>query len=716
MKNNIFLRRRNRIFFSSDGNSGLDVTRLVATALANIQQYDYNTTFGPNLLAALRQATPAEIEKLYHEVLPVIKEGRGAHVVHQPMYPNFPTQVMEAREAELLLNALVHYWSGGRIKPEGEKLARPALAGEEPSAPAAIEIGDEEEFVEIFANLMRSPTSLSSIDRDDLLWFLRHYRGALQHIPGEIPFKETAALVASVLIEKTDGEDLEKLQKYLKTATDVLRLATVMSGGDSSLAEHCRFKSFRRRERRILLTLLESLGNIEEDMARQPRRWLRLGERLHPGEFSKLAKVAEAFHKLRAGLPMNTFNGHLNRALAADFLKALALLESRPGELARRLDSLLRSGGDQEAVLKAFENAAGGVSTRVLLQVREHFRHRSERSTSANVLQTIKNFFRPAANHLPPIRVFLPKGQAAKAFYGPDRLPPLSEKYCHTVVDICEKALLEAYAKRPPMGRVFVAKELANYVVPFSQRSAAKALKTIGRGSRIAISPSAKTIRGFLWWRNGRDRTDLDLSAVLLDESWNYLEHISYTNLRSAKYQACHSGDIVDAPKGASEYIDIDISSVVQYGGRYVVYCVFSYTQQPFCDLPECFMGWMERVDPKAGEIFEPPTVAQKIDLTSNTRVCLPVVFDLKEKVFIWADLGFARSPLFNNIESHKASAIAVCRAVAEMKKPNLYDLIKLNITARGEETDDKSRADLIFEVNEGVTPFDGDTISADYL
>ena len=34
-----------------------------------------------------------------------------------------------------------------------------------------------------------------------------------------------------------------------------------------------------------------------------------------------------------------------------------------------------------------------------------------------------------------------------------------------------------------------------------------------------------------------------------------------------------------------------------------------SYTQQPYCDLPECFAGWMAREKADSGEIYEPKTV-----------------------------------------------------------------------------------------------------------
>ena len=82
----------------------------------------------------------------------------------------------------------------------------------------------------------------------------------------------------------------KELQRFCRTATDVLRLITAMSDGDVSLAENTKFRSLKRRERRVLMALLESCGNIEEDMLRYKGRWIRIGERLHPADFSALCR------------------------------------------------------------------------------------------------------------------------------------------------------------------------------------------------------------------------------------------------------------------------------------------------------------------------------------------------------------------------------------------------------------------------------------------
>jgi len=104
--------------------------------------------------------------------------------------------------------------------------------------------------------------------------------------------------------------------------------------------------------------------------------------------------------------------------------------------------------------------------------------------------------------------------------------------------------------------------------------------------------------------KDGRDRTDLDLSALTLDHNSNFKTFIAYFNLK--ELGGYHSGDITSAPDGVSEFIDIEISKFLNTGIRYVLMSVNSYTNQPYCDLPICFAGFMIRQFPNSGEIYDP--------------------------------------------------------------------------------------------------------------
>jgi hypothetical protein len=437
-------------------------------------------------------------------------------------------------------------------------------------------------------------------------------------MPDEISSKENIAYVGGVLISNTEQAE-RFLSRYIKTATDVLRLATAMSDGDVSLAASTKFITFKRPTRRILLGLLENSGNITEDMLRWKKRWIRLGEKLHAGEYAdKFPKAAASFDILHNDKPFETFNAKIEKALIEkDTDKVIELLDARAGDFARRLDHLLRlDEAKQKDVLEKFEVRIGRISTPVLLQVMTHFKHRNEQKD---------------------LRVFFPKGDVAKVQAIANNLPFLADATCAEIAGICKKALVERFAQLDALGKCFLDEKLKNYLVPFSQRSARKALRTLVRGSRIDL-PEANVIRFFLWWKNGKERTDIDLSAALYDADYKYKDVVSYYNLKN--YGGHHSGDIVDAPVGAAEYIDINIAKTVEMGVRYVVMSLNSFTQQPYCDLPECFAGWMTRTHADSGEIFEPRTVDNKIDIASDTRICLPLIIDLFNMEVIWTDIA----------------------------------------------------------------------------
>ncbi|HWO54513.1 MAG TPA: TerD family protein [Paenibacillus cookii] len=699
MINTIYLRRASKVIVNRRQNPEPVSKTHLATALKNIAQLGF--AFSPPLMHAVRTMSQEEFASFYDGLVADLKVMVGAHVPYTPMYPDFPVQVMEETDAELYLNAVYHYLTLNL--PEGEPADRPPLPDE--AALKVIDLGSKAEFHAMIRRVIQAKGSISETDQKDIDAAIEH---AEPHelddlLPDEIPFKENAGFVAASLM-KHDKANLHLIGKYFKTATDVLRLAAAWSDGDVSLAQATRFRKFKRRERRLLLGLLEQCGGqIAEDMLRYKERWVRLGEILHSSEYgARFKRCREAFDILRNDKPLTTWGGSVELAFQyRNVWTLIDLLTRRPGELARRLDHLLRSTEYTDYVALAFGEVADQVSTPVLLQVKKHF----------------------ACRHEPRgLRVFFPKGNAAKAYAIPDERPEIDAAVCEEITALCEKALLKRFAELPPLGKTYVDERLRRYNVPFSQRSASKALRTIVRGSRVPMG-EGDTVRFFTWWKEGMvdgkptGRVDIDLSAVMYDRDWNYVEHISYTNLRSSKYRAVHSGDIVSAPQGACEFIDLHIPSVVDYGGRYIVASLHSYTSQPYCDLPECFAGWMMRKKPGSGEIFEPKTVANKIDITADTQIAIPVILDLVERTVIWTDLSLTRYPHYvNNVEGNQKGMVLMGKAMTKLRKPDLYDLFMLHAKARGELVDTPEQAEAVFSVEHGVTPYDIELIMAEYM
>lgn len=693
--NEMLLRRKNKVNLPKRvpaHETSKSEKAMIVSIVKNVESLGF--TFDKELFENLMTYPKSEIESFYTDLITKLKVLVGTDKVYTPMYPNFPRQVAEADATELFINAIIHYWTFGTLMPEYEKDERMPLFDDVNLA--VLTVGTTDDILDIFKNLVSSKTSLSAQDKGDVENIISTYSNFYEYLPDEIPLKENVALIGKLILARAAIKNAGAIQKYYKTATDVLRLVTALSDGDISLAAETKYRSLRRCERRMVMDLLAGCGNILEDMYRYQYEWIRVGEIVHPFEYKqrKYDTVNKAFDTLRNDKKPLFVPGKVQAAINSnDMRTAATLLKNRPGDFARQLDKLLRDAKDKNYIVNCFREVADSVSVPVLMQVRQHFKDRN------------------AGN---AIRVFFPKGNLAKAISIPNDLAAIDDKVCKAIVKICDNAIVEQFKSKEFMGNVYIDEEMRNFLVPFSQRSASSGSKSIVRGSRIGLNDNAEAVRAFIWWTNtdnGRDdyygngRVDIDLSAAIYDENWNYVEHVSYTRLRSGKLKAYHSGDITNGGsvkgKGVAEFIDIDIDAIAQ-NGRYVAFQVYSFTGQKFSTLPNCRFGWMEREDVDSGEVFEPSTVDMCIDVTAEGVTAIPVIFDCQTREFIWCDMNLAmnqnRSHYFgNNLESNLHGVTAVCYAMTHLSKPNLYSLIRLNAMARGRIVTDRNEADIIF-------------------
>lgn len=680
--NEIFIRRKNKIILRS---SSLNLENLplnyLTSFMKNIESFGY--TINEAVQSMLIGYNIEEITEINNYVTRILAKQTGGNVLHKPMYPNFPEQVMEASEAELYVNAILHYFGdaiGQRIIPRYKKEFRTPML--ESLVLKVIGLGTIDEFHEMFLGLMKSKTSISPQDREDLTDYFNIVETIDFRFPNEFNHKEVMTFVLKIVNKKQIDIPLSN---YLKTATDVLRFATALSEGDVSLASNTKFISFDRRTRRQLLMALEnSKTNILEDMVGYSNKWIALGERLHPGDYSSaFPKTYQNFIAIRNDVDIHTFASKVEKALKLKQTYELVnLLKTRPGIFARRLDHAFRTASGSEDygfITKSFAKVAHEVATPVLLQVQNHFKYRDLRGSD--------------------YRVFFPKGSVAKMQVIKNDLELLPFGVCNSIDLICQQTLWNRFEKLDKLGKVYVDPLLKGYNVAFSQRSASNAQRTLVRGSRIPLDRSKNTVRLFMWWTDNQSRVDLDLSAIMYDDDFNDIGHISYTNLRMNK-EAFHSGDLTSAPSGASEFIDINIKELMKNhsGARYVAMNVYSFTHQNFNDV-DCFAGWMERSDVQSGEIFEPKTVSQRFDMTAESKTMFPLIIDLLKREVIWCDIA-VRSGLTKggrNVESNLNIMTILLEGIAKWKKPNLYDLFKIHGDARGTLVDYPQEADFVF-------------------
>ena len=497
----------------------------------------------------------------------------------------------------------------------------------------------------------------SSLSADEKA-FLRAYGKPEMAVPGTI-FKENLPFVYDLL-------GVEAVRPHLSGATDVMRLAYFVSSPDAdlSLKENVRFK-LSTRHRKAFLNLLEGLANLSEDMLRNRERWLRLGERLNPGTAENRKRfplVAKAFDKLRND-PKSvwTFSrkverGIRNKDIDASFLR---LLGSRPSEFVRKLDFMLRTSRDPDAVIETFAAVAPNVPERLLFTLDKYL----------------------ASRQLLPKRVFLPKGNENRIQIIDDNRAPIADQDIAATRAVIRGEMHRRFSALEPLGKVWIDPAFADRLLPINQRGASSSITPVTKGNRYPFS--GDIVRLFVHWSNGdAERVDVDLSIVLYNNQMTQIDHIAWTNLSG--YGCQHSGDIQDAPNGASEFIDFDVVEMLKKGVRYIAAAVNVYTGQRFRQFP-CFAGYMERDAIGSGAVYQPETVKWKFDCKTSTTAHNPIIFDLRGRMVIFADMSSA-ARRFGRVASEHDKQKALTEAVLSLpqRKPTLHDVLLAHANARG--------------------------------
>ena len=647
-------------------------------------------------LSSLDEATSVEV---CQKVLSLAKESVGAHVAMKAFYPNFPRQVMEASDAELFINAILHYWTLGAWSPEYVEEKRPDLKEENPKT--EISLISMEDVKAYFFRILASKNSIPA----SLVEFVEMgiEEGWAAEYKGEIPFKETLCRVATALVKQG-----QSINGVVATTTDVLRVMAALSESDIELKTKVRFKSLNRKTRRALVSALEEVINIS-DVKAYASLWKRAFHSLHVGEFGgKVAEIAARFRNEKNVVTSETVVAEAIKS--GDVKVAVNKLVNKPSVFARSLDKLLRDSNPQTSawVIKEFAKVVEKVDSKVLLQVLGHFKGRSLNEAGERVVFTA--------------------GSKGKALLAPS-LKALDKSVVEHVVSVIEAELRNKFSEKALLKdkKVFISPEVYSVLIPSQLASITENKKNVARGSRVPLDlipedAEKNVLRMFIHWI-GQDQ---DLSAFFINEDMTEFSQVAYYNLRNS--YACHSGDVTyaPAPHGGSEFIDVRMDEALADGMRYIAMDVRVYNGPTFLKHERSFAGFMLRNDLKSGEIFEPTTVRGKFDITLDGSTVMPCFFDMKTREMIWLDSVLPGCGVYsnyrqvNNLNNNIASSTDMLRAYLKMKdtKVTMKELVCLHIDAVGAtQVFDKEDADYVVGLGEGnLDVYDFVEINADWI
>lgn len=664
--------------------SDCEANGLAATIQYELMQAGY--MLDSNAYNAIEHAPREEAVRFHQEVIEYLRTMLGDTGNFKPFYEGFPQEVMELSHAELFINQLIYYWSNGTFTPEAWKGERPQ-AFEHPHY-TLLRCATQEEFESLFTTLCASNQAHTQQSRDTLLWFVRNYPGIEQLLPEQVPFKETMCMLAA-----------EGMPIRLATATDVLRLAVYMSGGDISLppvppthyvincngvdrkfenkaARAFRFKKFSRSERRLLLSHLEQSSCDASEMALRAERWKRLGEILHVGEYARrYPRSAEALCAVRNYA--RSWYAQVDATHTLD--ERLTILSQRPGELLRRIDHLVReaeSDTEVDTILHAYTQALPKASSKVLYELYNHFLRRREEDVVRPIL--LKHKRTP---------IFLEGNDA------------FDERLSDRLIEPIEEELKRRYAELPPLGKVYIDERLKAVPVPMQMRGLNPALKTLVRGTRVPLdNPQARVVRFYLHWIDKDGREDLDLSATFVgDES---IETISWaTGLKNEC--AVHSGDVRHRKGDCAEYIDVLLEEA-RKEFRYVVVTANNFERRPMNSVDAAF-GYMEREHPEANTTWMPETTANSFRFSSEAQGVHMVILDITAMEYIVLDIDSHSLPV---AYLDTPLMLDLIRLYTDTPALDMYTLLQWHAQARGALVATPEEADEVIDYEKFTTQY----------
>ena len=671
---------------------------------ANMKLMEYGYIMARDLFDACCKAEYNDFLKTWSALYDCVTEDGKAISQISPIWPNFPDDAMKADLVDLYVVNFLNYLTCGEWQPDFDPTKFcPALDRSHLPAVKQIPACDEEEIYRYSVQSITGHSPLSPDEASCVFDTLMHDIDFTSELmdrmkPKHIPCKENLALYVSRIISRPEWREQACFRDF-KSSTDVLRLAAAMSDQDVSLSKAPKFRNFKRGERRQLLELLEHTDK-NEGFALHPEEFKRLGERLHPGDYSYIFKEDyEIFTKIRNGVKIETYNSKLQELMKkpvnVDLLSAHLMM--RPGMFARNLDFALRNCSNEqqmENVLFRFISVCKSIEPRVLVQLINHFRNRNN-----------------------PVHLATGKANGAVSKALERDIEPLSEDICKRVArDIFNQLwqVLRAEDTEPKSVYIDTDCHCNTLIFPDNPRQITSAMRAAACGSRTNL-PDGNVLRAFLYWKgnDGPDLwngIDLDLSVVFYGEE--KAKFIYYANPKDEMLGAVHSGDRRCSGKnGAVEYVDFDIKKCFQNGFRYATLTVKSYSGEKFSEMENAFCGVMVR-DGKTGEQFEPVTVKDRFALTTDSDQLVMVVIDLMTREVITVDKSVAQFRLScRNVVTDYAPTVAVCTYAMQLKSLSIKEMLGMRY-AQFLKGDDWKHASVIvsdepekFKVTDKDTP-----------
>lgn len=689
---------RGKVFTEGKSNSAIDVERVkkLQTLIYEFGRFGY--TFSKDVLEKI---TVEEMEEFYNQVLPILvkKFHDDFGTDFKPLWPGFPAQTKDIDGDVLAIQEKIYEGTVDYDDPmftyDGE------LEKEVVKDPVVLGIMTPEEFDKIPETICSSGFALADQTEKELIWFLQNKPDC--KLPQTIPFKETLVKVMDYRPDYVPGE-----------FTDILRLALFKMTGTTEILKKSgeKVKSLSRKDRKLILGLIEKLArkkpveNWVEDALRHLGHWILVIKHLHISDYSKRYPVALSFCDLvcsrnHGKTVARTWASQLQSLYqnGTDIEEISEFISQRPGEMLRRLDSLLRryvkDGKNVNSLLmKVFNIGRTKCKNKTLLEILDYYRRRNEGRSRI-------------------IKFSDKRGVRINKEISP--LPALPEDVLEATISVLRNSFYQKIRDRfngtEMTGQVVVLDpNLKDIPAPIDMRGDS----SIPRGTIFNIPENVDIIRFFCHWVDETGNEDLDLHGFFLTENMKSYIKIGWDSELKNKLGG-HSGDVCHRKGKCSEYVDINIPGVLKEGYRYALISVNNYEGRGFNTLP-CWIGYEYYLTEMCGNVkkWNPkdPQFMTPIDNIPSSSY-QAWLFDIKERKAMLVNLsvGIVSTIPDAGVCSNVVSYIKGCTDII-----NTYDILDRYYTSQGAKvvsTADFKEEDV--EENTVISYITKDEILKDY-
>lgn len=616
----------------------------LGTVLSNLAWFGYIPS--SDLMSVLSALSSSELNLFWLHAKNVFanhfEEGMDAH--NGVVYKNFPSEVINKSHAEYWIAQIFIYLgipSGFFAEPVKER----EVLNVDLNTLKVLKRAKESTLMDIFTSYHSRKVSLTPAQLETLPYLIKEL--ALSHISvSDFDFKMNG-VHGAIAAYKTN------ISVRAETATDILRIAIVLSGNKSNINQKITKFKFKRAERKFLLTMLCELFNYEEDIAARRETFKALFRALKPGDYAWAKSVSVIYDTLYQN-KLRSFNGQVDLAKTQN--NVFDLLKKRPGVFMRRFHEFY--GVNKTEAVKNLVIILPQLTVFQLLKIKKYVENINNNDFIVAKAKSSWNH----AKILDNTKV------------------KFDSEHIKTIVNAINSVLKEKLELYLPEG-VIAGQGLNDLKLPSNDQEL-----SIGRGTVVELPEQIKVLRSATYWT---DKNREHVGNFYFDNSWNLVHEegidkdlvVCWDHNDDNKSVGLFSGDpsIVNNENSvATQFIDINLDEAEKQGFKYALWNVLSFNDIKFNDAEKAFGCLQFLENPEKGSLFEPSKADINLSLKTNgTNKCL-VLIDIKERKIIYLDMAFPKMSVqsaANNIKRIRDFIPALFEQLSLI--PSIFDLVE---------------------------------------